>query len=151
MEYLNHIGSVAFEIINALQYEENIDADLAILCAILHDTVEDTALRKEDIRELFGEEVAAGVSALSKNAGLESKEEMMQDSLDRIVKCPREVAMVKMADRICNLSCPPYYWDADKKRKYLAEATTIHVRLGYSSAYLSARLASKIEGYERFI
>lgn len=151
VEYLNHIGSVAFEIINALQYEEDIDADLVILCAILHDTVEDTALSKDDIRAMFGEEVAAGVSALSKNGDLESKEEMMQDSLDRIVQRPREVAMVKMADRISNLSCPPYYWDDDKKLKYLAEATTIHARLAYASAYLSARLESKIKDYERFI
>ena len=149
--YLSHIGSVAFEVINALPYEKGVDATLAVLCAILHDTVEDTELQKADIQARFGEEVAEGVSALSKNGALKSKEERMLDSLARINKRPREIAMVKMADRIVNLSGPPYYWDDDKKREYLAEAKVIHEQLGYASVYLAGRLALKIKGYEGFI
>lgn len=151
IEYLNHIGSVAFEIIHALQYEKEMDANLAVLCAILHDTLEDTELQKEDIQKLFGEEVADGVSALSKNEAMKSKEEKMQDSLNRIKQQPREIAMVKLADRICNLSAPPYYWDEDKKRKYIEEASKIHEQLAYASEYLSNRLLVKIKDYERFI
>lgn len=40
--YLNHIGSVMIEVMNALQHEEVADKELAIVCAILHDTIEDT-------------------------------------------------------------------------------------------------------------
>ena len=67
VEYINHIGSVVFEIFNAIQSTENINSDLAIKCAILHDTIEDTTLTYESINELFGHEVACGVLALTKN------------------------------------------------------------------------------------
>lgn len=151
IEYLNHIGSVMLEVMNALQYEKGLDANLALLCAILHDTVEDTTLRKEDIETQFGEAVAAGVAALSKDDTLPTKEAKMRDSLDRIIERPREVALVKLADRICNLSAPPYYWDDAKKRKYKEEAQTILAALAYASNYLANRLEAKIKAYEQFI
>lgn len=150
IEYLHHIGSVTLEILHALQHEQDLDADLAILCAILHDTVEDTALQQADIRQRFGKQVAAGVLALSKDESLQSKQDMMRDSLDRITRQPREVAMVKLADRICNLSGPPYYWNDDKKRKYVEEAKMIHERLAYASTYLANRLEEKISRYVKF-
>ncbi|MFT4761396.1 MAG: hypothetical protein ACI9XO_003550 [Paraglaciecola sp.] len=40
VEYLNHIGSVTFEILAALTEDLSLDADLAIKCAVLHDTLE---------------------------------------------------------------------------------------------------------------
>ena len=44
VEYLNHIGSVTFEILNAVNIEKDMNADLAIKCAILHDSIEDTKI-----------------------------------------------------------------------------------------------------------
>jgi (p)ppGpp synthase/HD superfamily hydrolase len=151
IEYLNHIGSVTFEIINTLNNEKDMNADLAIRCAVLHDSIEDTEQSFEDVKKLFGEQVANGVLALTKNEDLEGKEEMMLDSLSRIRKQPKEVWAVKMADRICNLQKPPKYWTTEKKRKYQKEAQLIHRELKDGNKYLAKRLEKKIDEYANFI
>ena len=109
IEYINHIGSVVFEILNAINHDPTMNADLAIKCAMLHDSIEDTAHTFEQINKVFGEAIAQGVMALTKNEAMDNKEQMMLDSLRRIKQQPKEVWAVKMADRICNLYAPPYY------------------------------------------
>lgn len=151
IEYLNHIGSVTFEILNAVNQEKGMNADLAIKCAMLHDTIEDTEQSYEDVKTIFGETLANGVMALTKNKKLESKRQMMLDSLSRIKQQPKEIWAVKMADRICNLYAPPYYWDNEKKIKYREEAQLIHKELKDGNKYLAARLEKKIKDYANFI
>lgn len=151
VEYLNHVGSVTFEVLRAASADPEMDADLAIKCAVLHDTIEDTELTYDQVLATFGQAVADGVSALTKNEALPTKAEMMADSLQRIRKQPREVWAVKMADRICNLYAPPFYWDDDKKTAYRNEALTIHEALKDGNDYLARRLKEKIDDYQRFI
>ena len=151
VEYINHIGSVTFEIFAALNKEETMNADLAIKCALLHDTIEDTPTSYEIIKEKFGKQVADGVLALTKNEQLDSKKAMMLDSLARIKEQPKEIWAVKMADRISNLSPPPFYWTNDKKTKYLEEAKLIYKKLKEGNDYLATRLYQKIEAYGQYI
>jgi (p)ppGpp synthase/HD superfamily hydrolase len=151
IEYLNHIASVVFEVMIAVGVDKNINADLAIKCALLHDTIEDTALTFDDIKSKFGADVAAGVQALTKNNDIQGKKEKMIDSLQRIRQQPKEVWAVKMADRICNLYAPPYYWNNDKKREYMDEARLIHRELKEGCVYLADRLMVKINEYDRFL
>ena len=151
IEYLNHIGSVAFEVMTAVVIQKDLDADLAIKCAILHDTLEDTILTYDDILDKFGPAIANGVQALTKNESLASKREKMTDSLNRIKQQPKEIWAIKMADRISNLQQPPFYWDTAKKKEYLEEARLIHTELRTASKYLADRLEKKIEEYQRFI
>lgn len=150
IEYINHIGSVTFEILTAITKTSGMNADLAIKCALLHDTIEDTEKSFEDIKDLFGGEVANGVLALTKNDEINGKQEMMLDSLHRIKQQPKEVWAVKMADRICNLYAPPFYWDKNKKQKYQAEALIIYNELKDGNDYLAKRLKIKIENYSNF-
>lgn len=147
IEYLKHIGGVGLEVMQALHHHPEADAELAIACALLHDTVEDSEITLEYLFDQFGSAIAAGVSALTKNASLKNKEEAMLDSLHRIKEQPPEVWMVKMADRIINLTHPPYYWNADKIAAYRAEAQLIHEHLHSASAYLGQRLQHKIDTY----
>lgn len=149
--YMTHIGAVVMELMWALQSEAGADADLALQCAALHDTVEDTGATLDDIRQRFGEAVAHGVGALTKDSSLPGKPAQMADSLRRIRLQPREVWMVKLADRIANLQAPPFYWNDDKIRAYQAEARTILDALGDASAPLAARLGDKIEAYAGFL
>jgi (p)ppGpp synthase/HD superfamily hydrolase len=151
IEYINHIGSVVFEVSNALKYESGFNEEISVLCAILHDTIEDTDATFESIQNLFGTPIAEGVLALTKNTTLEQKETQMTDSLERIKAQPKEVWAVKMADRICNLYAPPYYWSNEKKENYIREAQSIHDYLKDGSEYLSNRLLEKIERYRKFI
>ena len=150
VEYLNHIGSVTFEILAALNQDASLDADLAIKCAVLHDTLEDTNLTFLEIENRFGKEVAAGVLALTKNDELGDKRTKMLDSLRRIKLQSKSVWAVKMADRICNLYAPPFYWNDERKRAYIEEAKLIHSELQQGSRYLADRLLRKIENYARF-
>ncbi len=149
-DYLTHVGSVAVELIWALQ-TPNIDGDLAIQCAVLHDVIEDTDTTYDLVAQNFGRAVADGVMALSKDPTLPTKAEQMADSLRRIRQQPREIWMVKMADRIVNLDPPPYYWDDTKIEAYRQEAIVIHDALHAASETLAGRLQKKIKDYQRFL
>ena len=156
LPYLVHVVSVAAEVIAALPTTTLADPDLAVTCALLHDTVEDTDTTLDEIAELFGPAVADGVSALTKNEKLTivgraaTKREQMADSLRRIREQPPEIAVVKLADRITNLSEPPHYWTPEKRVKYREEAIVIADTLGSASATLDARIRARIERYKSF-
>jgi len=148
--YVVHVTTVAAEVLGALARERFASPDLAVQCALLHDTVEDTATTRDERVTHFGEAVAAGVTALSKDDAL-PKAERMADSLRRIRTQPHEVWIVKLADRITNLAPPPPHWTVDKKRGYLAEAGEILAALAPASLYLADRLASRMVRYEQWL
>lgn len=151
VEYINHIASVTFEILTAITFESDMDPNLAIKCAVLHDTIEDTDLSYDDILSKFGREVADGVLALTKNENINGKTEKMLDSLKRIKEQPKEIWAVKMADRIANLHSPPFYWTDEKKKEYLKEARLIQNELQAGNKYLGVRLSNKIIEYQKYI
>lgn len=151
IEYISHIGSVTFEILGVSFIEPEIDVNLATTCAVLHDTLEDTDLHYDDILATFGLPVAEGVKALTKNSSIVDNQAMMIDSLNRIKQQPREIAMVKMADRICNLYTPPYYWNKTRRIEYQREAILVLKELKESSKHLSQRLEQKIQDYNKYI
>jgi len=143
--YVVHLAAVAAEVLAAAMVEP-FDVDLAVTCALLHDTIEDTEVTEEEIERLFGASVARGVRALTKDAHL-PKAEQMPDSLTRITREPREVWIVKLADRISNLEVPPSYWSREKRIAYRDEARVILAALGPASAHLAQRLESRIDAY----
>jgi len=87
------------------------------------------------------------VQALSKDPAL-AKDVAMADSLRRIALQPREVRMVKLADRITNLAPPPAKWTTDRRRSYRDEAIAIHAALGDASPLLAERLLGRIDAYQ---
>jgi len=143
--YVVHLVKVATEVLRAA--DGSFDVDFAVQCALLHDSMEDAGVTVDALRAQFGERVAAGVSALTKNEAL-PKEAQMADSLARIRQQPREVWLVKLADRITNLEPAPAHWSAEKRVKYRAEAQQIADALGEAHAGLAARLREKIAGYQ---
>lgn len=146
LPYIVHPSLVCMEILAALEAEDGQDASLAVQCALLHDVIEDTTVPYEQLKGEFGAAVADGVLALSKDRKL-PKPEQMEDSLRRIRLQPKEVWMVKMADRINNLRPPPSYWTAEKKAQYRDEAAKILETLKDASPFLAKRLGEKIKTY----
>jgi (p)ppGpp synthase/HD superfamily hydrolase len=145
LPYLVHISLVCMEIM-ALQSVEPLDnPDLALQCAALHDVVEDTSVTLEKILEDFGQQVADGVSALTKN---KDHPNPMADSLRRIRKQPVEIAAVKLADRITNLQAPPFFWAKAKIKEYCQESIEIADSLNNFSPFLSDHLQKKIDIYQ---
>jgi len=149
--YINHIGNVAMEIIAAICAIPVEFPDLSIQCALLHDVIEDTEVTYDQVEADFGVRVASGVLSLTKNKDLQSKQEQMLDSLNRIKQLPKEVWMVKLADRITNLQPPPHHWDNEKISKYREEAKLINEILGPAHVILSERLNQKILNYQKYI
>ena len=153
LPYLAHITCVAMEVINACeksQLEQN-KTDLAISCALLHDVIEDTNITYNEIYVKFGDKIANGVEALTKDKTKSTKQEQMKDSLERLLAQPYEIQMVKLADRITNLGIPPKHWDSEKMKKYQEEASLILSCLKNSNVYLAKRLEEKIEEYKKYI
>ncbi len=153
LPYLAHITCVAMEVINACE-KSNLDeekSNIAISCALLHDVIEDANITYDELYVKFGEKVADGVGALTKDKTLASKQEQMKDSIERLLAQPYEVQMVKLADRITNLGIPPKHWDNEKIKKYQKEAGFILSCLGNSNIYLAKRLEEKIENYNSYI
>ena len=153
LPYLAHITCVAMEVINACE-KSKIDEEktnLAISCALLHDVIEDTSISYDELYIKFGEEIANGVEALTKDKTLSSKQEQMRDSIERLLTQSYEVQMIKLADRITNLGTPPKHWDNEKIRAYQKEASFILSCLGNSNIYLAQRLKEKIEEYKKYI
>ncbi len=146
LPYVVHLNMVCMEVMAALPCSPEADGDLAVLCALLHDTLEDTQTLYRDIREQFGTPVADGVLALTKDLSL-PKAAQMKDSLHRIRLQPVEVWMVKLADRISNLQTPPRFWTAEKVERYREEALVIHDTLQSASSFLARRLREKIQQY----
>ncbi|MCC6333830.1 MAG: bifunctional (p)ppGpp synthetase/guanosine-3',5'-bis(diphosphate) 3'-pyrophosphohydrolase [Myxococcales bacterium] len=144
--YVTHVTKVALEALRACVEEPSLDANLALACAVLHDSLEDAGVTRAQVELEFGAAVAAGVQALTKDATL-PKDKQLADSLARIRREPREVWLVKLADRITNLEAPPHYWSLEKRRKYRAEALEIHAALGAAHAALAARLEARAEAY----
>ena len=151
--YLMHFSAVAMEVIAALETESDLDGNLAVQCALLHDVIEDTDTTYKQVVSEFGKKVADGVFALTKDKGLPTKAERMQDSLDRILLQPKEVWMVKLADRISNLQPPPSGWYSKENKiiQYREEAIEIHKALQSGNAVLAERLQKKISAYEKYI
>lgn len=153
LPYITHITSVAMEVIHACEEGkmEIKKADLAISCALLHDVIEDTKFTYDDIFNEFGLEVSEGVDALTKDKTLATKQLQMQDSLEKLLGQPYQIQMVKLADRIANLSRPPEFWDSQKIFSYHKESKFILSCLKNSNAYLSKRLEEKISEYRVYI
>jgi (p)ppGpp synthase/HD superfamily hydrolase len=146
LPYVVHLSTVCMEVLRALRVEPGHDEDLAVACALLHDVLEDTPTRPEEVEHAFGRRVREGVMALTKDSAL-PEAVRMEDSLRRIRLQPLEVAIVKLADRITNLASPPPLWTAEKIAAYREEAKRILAALSPASPSLGARLADRIAKY----
>ena len=153
LPYLTHLSAVAMEVIHAI-FESKIEeksANLSVICALLHDVIEDTSFTYDDIFDEFGFDVAEGVDALTKDKTLPSKKKQMAESLNKLLQQPYSVQMVKLADRISNLQEPPEHWDTQKIEDYLSESKLILSCLKNANIYLSKRLEEKIEAYKKYL
>lgn len=145
--YLAHLSNVAMEVLIASEHSKDFDIDYAIQVAILHDILEDTDANYAELQDEFGDRIAQGVLALTKDEYLPI-EQQMRDSISRIKTLPYEVWAVKLADRITNMQTPPPHWNKERKIKYQEQANFIYNELKISNFYLAKRLKNKIESYE---
>jgi guanosine-3',5'-bis(diphosphate) 3'-pyrophosphohydrolase len=144
--YIVHLITVAHKVKQLYMrcYREHPPAEL-MQTALLHDILEDTDYRYDSLCKDFGKEVADNVHALTKLED-EPKELRMRNSLERIA-LQKYAPMVKMADRIINLSCAPLQWSEKKIMRYRDEALEIHRALGHFNEVFASALMESIERY----
>lgn len=145
--YMHHCKGV-YEIINNLKDKTHIDIDFITQVSLLHDVLEDTNTSYEELRDKFSKKVADGVLALTKNKNL-GHDESLIDSLKRIKRQPIEVPMVKMADRIFNISTLNSLWGVEQGRYYLEASVIIFNELKKYNPELANKLENHIKEYEK--
>lgn len=99
--------------------------------ALLHDVVEDTPVTVKDIEAQFGQKTAEYVDWLTKPPaeGFASKEQLNAYQADRIARAPQQVRMVKVADRIDNVSDLHLLPSDGKMERYLKDTRENYLRL----------------------
>ncbi len=109
--------------------------DTAAVCtALLHDTVEDTLATLDEIRSLFGEEVARLVDGVTKLSKIEfqSAQEKQAENFRKLILAMSEdirVLLVKLADRLHNMRTLKYIQKAEKRKRIAMETIEIYAPL----------------------
>jgi len=97
--YINHPIEVA-KIIEEYGYDDNM-----IAAGYLHDVVEDTKYEIEDIKELFGEDVADLVNTVTEQNKEDSWENRKQQIINDIKNKSLRNKIVACSDKINNIEC----------------------------------------------
>ncbi|MBQ8957000.1 MAG: bifunctional (p)ppGpp synthetase/guanosine-3',5'-bis(diphosphate) 3'-pyrophosphohydrolase [Bacteroidales bacterium] len=105
----------------------------SIICALLHDVVEDTKYTLDDLREMFGEKVSRVVDGLTKFDKLEGTESLQAENFKKIISSLTydvRVVLIKLSDRLHNMrtldSMPKH-----KQLKIASETSYLYAPLAY--------------------
>ncbi len=116
--YINH----PLEVANLLANVGNVEDFDVLIAAILHDTVEDTGTKKEEIEELFGANVASIVMEVTDDKLL-SKAERKQKQVEHAPHLSHGAKQLKMSDKISNITDvmknPPAGWSKERRLEYV--------------------------------
>jgi GTP diphosphokinase / guanosine-3',5'-bis(diphosphate) 3'-diphosphatase len=106
----------------------------AIVCALLHDTVEDTDLTLEDIKGLFGPKVAQIIDGLTKISGVIDQSSSIQaENFRKVLLTMAEdirVILIKLADRLHNMRTLEHM-KRDKQMKIASETLYLYAPLAH--------------------
>jgi (p)ppGpp synthase/HD superfamily hydrolase len=115
--YVNHLLEVAQLVSSALTEP---DPHL-VMAALLHDTIEDTGLTRDEIEHRFGADVADLVVEMTDDKSL-PKAERKRLQIEHAHKKSVRAQVIKLADKISNLRSllisPPADWDEERKNQY---------------------------------
>ena len=105
-----------------------------IVTALLHDTIEDTLVTYDDIKEKFGDEIAALVDGVTKLSQLEVFSERTKQAenfrkLMLAITGDIRVLLVKLADRLHNMRTLGYIEKPEKRRRIAQETVDIYAPL----------------------
>ena len=122
--YINHPVEVA-EYLNRVGGVDDVEV---LIAAILHDTIEDTDTSADEIRELFGEGIAALVLECTDDKSLE-KAERKRLQVVNAAKKSIGAKQIKLADKACTLKSilvdPPKNWPVSRQLEYFEWAKQV--------------------------
>ncbi len=106
-----------------------------LICALLHDVIEDTEITYDDIKAEFGQEVAdvvEGVTKLGNIQGLTNDQVQAANHHKIILAAAKDirVILVKLADRVHNMRTIKHMRD-EKKKKIATETLEVYAPLAH--------------------
>ena len=112
-----HPGAVAL-----ILAEIGCDKD-SVIAALLHDTIEDTKINPDDIKEIFGEAVYTSVDTVTNITGIDQKyiRGLSLSKLFQAFNKDQRSILIKLADRLHNMRTVSGL--SDKKQKNFARET----------------------------
>jgi (p)ppGpp synthase/HD superfamily hydrolase len=138
--YVNHLLEVAELLARTADY---LDTNL-IAAALLHDTIEDAGVTREEIAVRFGEDVASLVAEVTDDKSLPKEIRKALQVEHASAKSPRAQAL-SAADKIANVrsivASPPANWTFERRVEYVRWAQQVVGR--YSQ--LNGRLAAEFQ------
>jgi GTP diphosphokinase / guanosine-3',5'-bis(diphosphate) 3'-diphosphatase len=116
--YINH----PIEVVQLLWEVGGVRDIDVLLAAILHDTIEDTETRPEEISAAFGEAVTSFVLEVTDDKSL-PKGERKRLQIETARGKSFGAKLIKLADKSCNIrdlvTRPPEEWPVERCREYL--------------------------------
>jgi len=106
-----------------------------LMAALLHDVIEDTEIKEEELAEMFGSTVASLVEGVSKLDKLQfnSKEEAQAENYRKMIMAMTQdirVILIKLADRTHNMRTIQHL-RPDKRRRIARETLEIYAPLAH--------------------
>ena len=138
--YVNHLLEVAELLARTAAH---LDTNL-IVAALLHDTIEDVGVTRQELAERFGEDVASLVAEVTDDKSLakEARKALQVENAPK--KSPRAQAL-STADKIANVrsiaTSPPANWSFERRVEYVRWARQVVGRYGQ----LDGRLAAEFQ------
>ncbi len=125
-----------------------------IAAAILHDVIEDTAVAREQLAELFGEEITALVDGVSKltHIEFESKAQAQAENFRKMMLAmvqDMRVILIKLADRLHNMRTLGVM-RPEKKRRIARETLEIYVPIATRLGLNRLRLELEDLGFSAY-
>ena len=113
--------------------ELKLDVD-TVVTALLHDTIEDTETSYDDIKQLFGEDIAGLVDGVTKLSKLELQSERTKDAENfrkflLAMSDDVRVLLVKLADRLHNMRTLAHIPKPEKRQRIAQETMDIYAPL----------------------
>ena len=142
--YINHPLEVANLIANVGGVEE---MDI-LIASILHDTVEDCGVTRDEIAEAFGEAVAGYVTEVTDDKSL-PKAERKRLQVEHAPHLSHGAKIVKLADKISNITdianSPPADWPVERRLEYIDWGISVVEGLRGANAELEAYFDQLVE------
>jgi len=142
--YITHPIRVAVSLVDEL----NLFSPTLICSALLHDVIEDSNITREDIGQMFGEEIAEVVWLLTK-----LEEVRLSEYLARIEAAADTGApLVKLCDRLDNLRSVTYTPRLEKKRRYIRTTEDLYLPMAArTNRYLHDELRRWLEAARKHV